>query len=112
MPDIVVYRFLPAVNRERLSPDRLPAFFRRMEKTRFYSVRPAGMAAAFDSDPVFTLENVIFLSCAETQSVYDESGATAAERLKNSIGELQPFVSDAFRARLGREMDAVNGQSI
>ena len=67
------------------------------------------MAAAFDRDPVFTLENVIFLSCAETQSVYDETGATAAEGLKNSIGELQPFVSDAFRARLGREMDAVKG---
>ena len=38
-----------------------------------------------------------------------ETGATAAEGLKNSIGELQPFVSDAFRARLGREMDAVKG---
>ncbi len=66
------------------------------------------MAAAFDSDPTFTLENMILLSCAETQSVYDETGATAIEGLKNSIEEFGSFVSDAFRAKLSREIEAAS----
>ena len=66
------------------------------------------MAAAFDSNPTFTLENVILLSDAEKQGVYDESGATAIDGLKNSIEEIYPFVSDAFRAKFRREMETVN----
>ena len=66
------------------------------------------MAMAFDGDPTFTLENMILLSCPENQGVYDESGATAIEGLKNSIEELGSFVSDAFRAKLSREIEAAN----
>lgn len=68
-------------------------------------------AAAFDSDPIFTLENVILLSDAEKQGVYDETGATAIDGLKNSIEEIHPFVSDVFRAKLTREIEAVNRQA-
>ena len=66
------------------------------------------MAAAFDSSPTFTLENMILLSDAEKQGVYDETGATAIDGLKNSIDEIRPFVSDAFRAKFSREIEAVS----
>lgn len=63
------------------------------------------MAAAFDRDPVFTLENMILLCDPENQGVYDETGATAADGLKNTVEDLGPFVSDAFRAKLSHEME-------
>ena len=66
------------------------------------------IAAGFDSDPIFTLENVILLRDAEKLGVYDETGATAIDGLKNSIEEITPFVSDAFKAKFRRTMEAVN----
>ena len=63
------------------------------------------IAAAFDNDPVFTMENVILLREAEKQGVYDETGLTAIDGLKNSIEEVQPFVSDAFREKISREIE-------
>ena len=66
------------------------------------------MAAVFDSNPIFTLENVILLSDAEKQGVYDETGATAIDGLKNSLEDINPFVSDAFRAKFSREIENVN----
>ncbi len=69
------------------------------------------VAAAFDSNPTFTLENVILLSDAEKQGVYDETGATATDGLKNSIEEINSFVSDAFRAKFSREMETVNDRA-
>ena len=69
------------------------------------------MAADFDSNPIFTLENVILLSDAEKQGVYDETGATAIDGLKNTIEEIHSFVSDAFREKLSREMETVNSHA-
>ena len=63
------------------------------------------MAAAFDSDPVRTLENIIFLNKAEETGVYDDSGPTAAEGLKSSLEDFSPFVSDAFRKKFERETE-------
>lgn len=63
------------------------------------------IAAAFDNDPVFTMENVILLREAEKQGVYDETGLTAIDGLKNSVEEVQPFVSDAFREKISREIE-------
>ena len=66
------------------------------------------MAAAFDANPTFSLENVILLDCAEEQSVYDLTGVTAIDGLKNSVEEFSPFVSDAFRTRFSREIEAAD----
>ncbi|MBR6706799.1 MAG: hypothetical protein IKI84_08995, partial [Clostridia bacterium] len=64
------------------------------------------MAAAFDLDPIFTLENVILLRDAEKQGVYDETGATALDGLKNTVeDDICPYVSDAFMAKLKREIE-------
>lgn len=63
------------------------------------------MAAAFDGDPVFTLENMNLLNGAEKQGVYDDSGATAMDGLKSSLENLGSFVSDAFRKKLDREIE-------
>lgn len=69
------------------------------------------LAADFDRAPVCTMENVIFLNNAEKQSVYDESGVSAIDGLKNTLDNFCPFVSDAFRTKLSREIEAVNGRS-
>ena len=61
-------------------------------------------AAAFDADPVFTLENMIFSNDAEKTSIYDDTGPTATDGLKSSMNELEPFVSDAFREKFRREL--------
>ena len=51
---------------------------------------------------------IALLSDAEKQGVYDETGATAIDGLKNSIDEIRPFVSDAFRAKFSREIETVS----
>ena len=56
-------------------------------------------AAAFDSDPIFTLENVILLSDAEKQGVYDETGATAMDGLNNTLEEYGDWIPDTFRKK-------------
>ena len=53
-------------------------------------------AAVFDSDPVFTLENFILRHSEETTVVYDDTGPTATEGLRNMLQECSAFVSDAF----------------
>ncbi len=63
------------------------------------------IAADFDSDPIYTMGNVILLNDAEKLSVYDESGATAIDGLRSSLEELSAFVSDAFRNRFDREIE-------
>ena len=68
-------------------------------------------AATFDGAPIFTLENMILLSDAEEQGVYDETGATAIDGLKNSIEEIYPFVSDAFREKFSREIESAEGRA-
>ena len=69
------------------------------------------IAALFDSDPVFTMENVILLSDAEKQGVYDESGATAMDGLKSPFGDLCPFGSDTFRKKLDCEIETARQRS-
>lgn len=61
------------------------------------------IAAAFDADPLFTLENMVFLNCAEKQSVYDDTGPTAMDGLKSSLDDYSSFVSDAFRKKFEHE---------
>ena len=65
-----------------------------------------GLLAEFDRDPIFTMENVILLRCANEQGVYDETGATAMEGLASSLEEARPYVSDAFWEKFRREMEA------
>ena len=66
------------------------------------------LAAAFDSDPVFTLENMIFPGGAEKILVYDDTGPTAIDGLKASLEELSSHVSAAFRKKFDREIEAAN----
>ena len=68
-------------------------------------------AAAFDSDPVCTLENLLFLRNAEETGVYDDTGPTATEGLKRSLKEIDSFVSDAFRKKLDREIESLQKQT-
>ncbi len=63
------------------------------------------IAAAFDDAPISTMENVILLDGVEKLVVYDESGATAIDGLKNTIEEYGTCVSGSFRAKLSREIE-------
>ena len=64
------------------------------------------MAVAFDREPVFTLTNMNFLSNADQTGVYDDTGPTAMDGLKSSMKELCPCISDAFRQKFDREIEA------
>ena len=61
--------------------------------------RAAGMAAAFDRDPDYTLGNILFLDSMEQQSVYDDAGATAVEGLLNALEECATSISQTFREK-------------
>ena len=69
------------------------------------------IAAAFDRDPDFTMDNVIFLSDAEKLSVYDETGVSAAGGLIKCVEDIRAFVPDGFREKLLREIEAANGHA-
>ena len=60
------------------------------------------IAEDFDSAPVFTLENMFLLQCAEKMGVYDDTGPTATDGLKSTLEECGAWVSDAFRERFSR----------
>ena len=62
-------------------------------------------AAAFDADPVSTLENMIILNRADKTSVYDDSGPTALDGLERMAEDFSSFASDAFRQKLKREIE-------
>lgn len=62
-------------------------------------------AAAFDGDPVFTMENTVFLKDARKKGIYDETGATAIDGLKNLLEDYRAFISDAFREKCVREIE-------
>ena len=64
------------------------------------------IAAEFDSDPVFTLDNLILLRGAEKTAVYDDTGPTALDGLKHSLDDLIPFVPDAFLKKVQRQIEA------
>ena len=63
-------------------------------------------AAAFDADPVFTLENLILLGSAASLGVYDDTGPSATDGLVTSLEDISSLVSDAFREKLDREIEA------
>ena len=63
------------------------------------------IAEAFDADPVFTLENLIFSIRADTVSVYDDTGPTAMDGLKKNLEECSFCVSDAFREKFENEIN-------
>lgn len=65
------------------------------------------MAAAFDTDPIFTLENLILSNNTEKMSVYDDTGPTATDGLKSALNDYMPFVSEAFRKKFDREIGAL-----
>ena len=71
------------------------------EKNLRTAVRIAG---AFDSDPVFTLENLIFSATSEKTGIYDDTGPTATDGLKNMMEEQKAFISGAFRKKFEREI--------
>ena len=60
------------------------------------------IARAFDDDPVFTLENLILSDNADKTGVYDDTGPTATDGLKNTIGDFEAYVPDAFRKKFER----------
>ncbi len=64
------------------------------------------IARAFDDDPVYTLENITQLINLGDKSVYDDSGPTATDGLKRFLEELGGYVSEAFREKLNREIEA------
>ena len=63
------------------------------------------MARAFDDDPVYTLENVIFTEhFPKTAYFYDDSGPTAAEGLRRTLEEVGDHVSASFREKFTAAM--------
>ena len=63
-------------------------------------------AAVFDADPVFTLDNLVFLEKATETNVYDNSGPTATDGLKSTLEDYRSFVSDTLREKFDREIEA------
>ena len=62
--------------------------------------RAVSMARAFDGDPVYTLENMLFTEHApENVYFYDNSGPTAVEGLRSTLEELGDLASPSFRKR-------------
>ena len=63
------------------------------------------IAAAFDSNPVYTLDNLMLSDRAEQTGVYDDTGPTAIDGLKSSLEEFVPYFSDAFRGKFDRAIE-------
>lgn len=64
------------------------------------------VAKAFDDDPVYSLENVVFSEQVKKTTVYDDAGATAVEGLIVTMEEENEFISEEFRKKFDREMNA------
>ena len=59
------------------------------------------IAEAFDRDPVFTLENILFTGATESHStLYDSSGPTALDGLKDTLAEVGGLVTASFREKV------------
>ena len=69
------------------------------------------IAGEFDSDPVFTLDNLILTEGLEKVSIYDDTGPTATGGLSNSLEEYGDCVSDAFRMKLERAIGKTGKES-
>ena len=66
------------------------------------------IAAAFDRDPVYTLENIVFTEHTKDVSFYDSSGPTALDGLKqvlsDAVSEDGYEISEEFRNQFEREI--------
>ena len=69
------------------------------------------IAGEFDSDPVFTLDNLILTEGLEKIGIYDDTGPTATGGLYNSLEEYGDCVSDAFRKKLERAIGKTGKES-
>ena len=62
------------------------------------------IARAFDHKPVFTLENLILSDNAEKTSIYDDTGPTATDGLRNTLENCADYMSDTFRDKFCQEI--------
>lgn len=69
------------------------------------------IAREFDSSPVFTLDNLILTDGLEKVSVYDDSGPTATEGLKNTLDEIEGCMPGEFRKKLERAIGEAGKES-
>ncbi|MBR6028765.1 MAG: hypothetical protein IKP40_06695 [Clostridia bacterium] len=59
------------------------------------------LARAFDSDPVYTLENMVFTEhLPGSLSFFDDAGPTAVEAMRVTLDETGALVPEDFRRRL------------
>ncbi|MBQ9342863.1 MAG: helix-turn-helix domain-containing protein [Clostridia bacterium] len=61
--------------------------------------RAVKMAAEFDRDPDYSLDNMILLDHLEKLIVYDDAGPTALDGMINTLEECGSSVSDEFRKK-------------
>lgn len=74
------------------------------------SLRRAGeIAAEFDRNPDYSLEDMIFLNHMEKVNVYDDAGPTALDGLINTLDECGTWISDEFRNKAMYIFDAAKG---
>ena len=67
--------------------------------------RAVRMARAFDGDPVYTTENLIFIERGQTTGyAYDDMGPTAIDALRNVLTESGDTVTASFREKLEKEI--------
>ena len=68
------------------------------------------LAAAFDAEPVFTLENLILFSNGGKTTVYDDTGPTATDGLKSALEEYGSLAPEAFRKKMERVIEEAGRQ--
>ena len=67
--------------------------------------RAVQTARAFDENPVYTLENMVFMEhIPKTAYVYDDAGPTAVDALRASLDEAGRLVPEAFREKFEKEI--------
>ena len=67
------------------------------------------MAKAYDNDPVYTLENMIFTEhMPKTVYFYDDAGPTAVDGLRISLEEACNLLPESFRRKFEKEISSVS----
>ena len=75
------------------------------EQAEYDLRRAVQMARAFDADPVYTLENMVFTEhIHEIAYFYDDAGPTAVDGLRATLDEAGELVPASFRRKLEREI--------
>ena len=63
------------------------------------------IAKAFDSAPVYTLENMVFMEhMPKTIYMYDDAGPTAVDGLRATLDEAGDLVPESFRKKFEKEI--------